>query len=209
MIPRTVLVVDDEAEIVESLRRTLRGEAYRFVGTTSALEARELVDRGGIDLIVADIDMPELNGLELVAHVRETRPEVVRVLLTGDASLESAVDAINRSEVHRYFTKPWRNDALRQSIRDALARLDELRRRAEVDAALETRARLLSALEEQYPGIGGGLPKGGIHELDLLRLRTVLDRVAMPALVTLLANAPSAPIWDEHTTTNLKGGGEP
>lgn len=197
---KTVLAVDDEAEIIESLRRALRGEPYRFLGTTSAIEARELVDRGVVDLLIADIDMPELDGLELVAHVRATRPEVVRVLLTGDASLESAMDAINRSEVHRYFTKPWRNEVLRQSIREALARVEELRRRADADAALQMRARLLQALEKQFPGIGGGLPVDGVHEIDVLALRNVLDRVGVPVLSTLLASVPTGPIWDEQTT---------
>ena len=146
----TVLAVDDEGEIIESLRRALRGEAYRFIGTTSPEEARAFIDRGQVDLLIADIDMPGINGLELTAHARQTRPEVIRILLTGDASLESAMDAINRGEVHRYFTKPWRNETLRQSIREALARRDEMRSRADAEVAVRSRERLLAGLEREF-----------------------------------------------------------
>jgi DNA-binding NtrC family response regulator len=202
MTDRVVLAVDDEAEIIESLRRALRGEAYRFVGTTSPREARDIVDRGEVDLIIADIDMPGINGLELVAHARRTQPQVVRILLTGDASLASAIDAINRGEVHRYFTKPWRNEPLRQNIREALARVDELRRRADADATVRTRQLLVAELERQYPGISVVHSSNGVHEIDVAHLRSVLVTVAMPALDRLLSrSAPPAPMWEERATT--------
>ena len=180
-----VLAVDDEQEIIESLRRTLRGEAYRFIGTTSPHEARDIVDRGEADLLIADIDMPGMNGLELTAHVRQTRPQVVRILLTGDASLESAIDAINRGEVHRYYVKPWRNEALRQSIREALDRRIELQRQADAELVLRARERLLSALEREYPGISVVDDAQEIHELDVPRLRLLLADLSLPGLEVL------------------------
>jgi DNA-binding NtrC family response regulator len=182
---RTVLAVDDEEEIIESLRRALRGEAYRFVGTTEPREARGIVDRGEADLIIADIDMPGINGLELIAHVRRTKPGVVRILLTGDASLESAMDAINRGEVHRYFTKPWSNEPLRQNIRDALARLDELQRTADADAVLRARERLIAALEREHPGISVVLGGDAVYEIDLEPLKKLLATADLPALAAL------------------------
>ncbi|HEY3819985.1 MAG TPA: response regulator [Polyangiaceae bacterium] len=198
----TVLAVDDEAEIIESLRRTLRGEAYRFVGTTSPHEARDLVDGGDVDLLIADIDMPEMNGIELTAHVRRTRPEVVRILLTGDASLESAVEAINRGEVHRYFTKPWRNEMLRQSIREALARRVEIQRRADAELVVEKRERLLAGLEREHPGISVVRSPDGIHEIDIPQLRLLLTKLAIPAFDALQTrSAASGSIWDEASTT--------
>jgi len=202
----TVLAVDDEAEIIESLRRALRGEAYRFLGTTSPQEARDILDRGEADLVIIDIDMPVINGLELAAHVQRTRPETIRILLTGDASLESAVDAINRGEVHRYFTKPWRNEALRQSIREALARRAELRRQADADAVLRTSARLLEGLEREHPGISVARAVDGVHELDVMHLRLLLATLDFPALDTLLARRTSPPpAWEEESTTEDGG----
>jgi DNA-binding NtrC family response regulator len=210
MTERTVVAVDDEPEIVESLGRALRGEGYRFIGTTSPEEARDVVDRGEADLLIADIDMPGINGLELVAHVRRTRPAVVRILLTGDASLESAMDAINRGEVHRYFTKPWANEALRRSIREALARADELQRRADAEVSVEERERLLRALDRAHPGIREVRLVDGIHELDFARLRGILARLEVPGLERLVTgSSPPAAPWDVETTDGRKedGGG--
>jgi two-component system probable response regulator PhcQ len=171
--PHTVLVVDDEREIVESVRRTLRNEPYTVLGTTSPREALATIDAGGVDLLVADIDMPDLNGLQLVAKVRASRPEVVRILLTGDASLESALEAINRGEVYRYLTKPWKSEALRETVREGLARLDELRRVAAADRATRARDALLAALETEHPGIRSVSLVDGVHVLDVVRLRAL------------------------------------
>ncbi|MBI4957045.1 MAG: response regulator [Myxococcales bacterium] len=170
----TVLCVDDEPEIVETLRRTLRNEGYRFVGTTSPHEALALVEAGGVDLLVADIDMPGMTGLELVARVRRSRPHVVRMLLTGDASLQSALHAINEGEVHRYLTKPWQKQHLRDTIQEALARLDELRQQAAANQQAHRRDVLLAELERAHPGIRHVALADGVYELDVDRLATVL-----------------------------------
>ncbi len=78
-----VLVVDDEPEVVETLKRNLRHEPFEVVGTTSPIEALHVIDRGGVDLVIADIDMPEMNGLSLVARVQRSHPDVIRILLTA------------------------------------------------------------------------------------------------------------------------------
>ena len=93
-----------------------------MIGTTSPKEALAAIDRGGVDLVIADIDMPEMNGLSLVARVQRSHPHVIRILLTGDASLDSAMTAINESEVHKYLTKPWNTAELREIVRAALLR---------------------------------------------------------------------------------------
>lgn len=203
----TVLAVDDEEEVIESLRRTVRGEAYRFIGTTSPHEARDQVDRGEVDLLIADIDMPGMTGLELTAHVRQSRPEVVRILLTGDASLESALEAINRGEVHRYFTKPWRNESLRQSIRAALERKSELRRQADAEMVLRARERLLAGLERQYPGITAVGAVNGVYELDVARLRQLLSDLGIPELEGLLPQAPAGAEFSGERSTAHEGKG--
>jgi two-component system probable response regulator PhcQ len=160
------------------------------------------VDRGEVDLLIADIDMPGMNGLELTAHTRRSRPEVVRILLTGDASLESAIDAINRGEVHRYFTKPWRNEMLRQSIREALARRAELQRQAEAETVVNMRERLLAGLEREHPGISFVRSLDGVHEIDIPQLRHLLTRLGLSAFDALQSKAAGAPLWDESTTTS-------
>jgi DNA-binding NarL/FixJ family response regulator len=114
----SVLMVDDEVEILESLRRVLGPDAYALLTTTSATGALAILDRHDVDILVSDLRMPEMDGLELVTQARSRHPEVVRVLLTGHATLDSAIRAINEGAVERYLTKPWDNDELRAELRD-------------------------------------------------------------------------------------------
>ncbi len=152
-LTQTVLLVDDEPPIVAALRRTLRGRGYRIIGVTSPAEALELLERESVDLVISDIDMPGISGLDLVARVRREHPHAVRILLTGRGTLDSAVRAINDGEVHRFLTKPWDDEELRETVSSALARLDELRRAAAADQNAARRRALIADLEREQPGI--------------------------------------------------------
>jgi DNA-binding NtrC family response regulator len=179
----TILIVDDEPEVLESLQRVLRNEPYRVLTTTSPLQALAII--GGptpIDLLVSDIDMPQMSGLQLVARVRQDHPDVVRVLLTGDARLESAVVAINQGEVHRYLTKPWDTAQLRETLRQALQRLDELRRAAAADRSAVARERLLLELEDEHPGIRSVIKDHDVYIVDVEHLQPLLDTLTVPLL---------------------------
>jgi CheY-like chemotaxis protein len=165
-----LLLVDDEPEILASLRRSLRGEGYELVTTTSPREALEVLAKGGIDLLLSDIDMPEMDGLELIARARRLQPHVARLLLTGDASLRSAVAAINEGEVHRYLLKPWDRKELCATIAQALARLDELRSVAIADRRAMVREKLRLELEHEHPGITSVTLENGAYVLDSPRV---------------------------------------
>jgi DNA-binding NtrC family response regulator len=170
----TLLLVDDEPEILESLRRALRNEGYRILVANDAERALAHLEREPIDVLVADIDMPGMTGLELVTHARRAWPGTVRMLLTGDASLDSALHAINEGEVHRYLTKPWSNAELRATLRQALARLDELRRAAAADRATVSRDALLAELERAHAGIRTVPLDEGAYLVDAERVVALL-----------------------------------
>ena len=188
----TILLVDDEQEILDGLRRSLRREPYRLLATTSPRAAVELLATEDIDLLLSDIDMPEMTGLELVAHARAAHPDVIRVLLTGDASTESAIRAINDGEVHRYLTKPWDAAELRATLAGALARLDELRRVAAVDRTHELRERLLADLERAHPGIRAATVVDGAYVLSGARLAAIAASLDDPTLRAYFA--PTSPL---------------
>jgi FixJ family two-component response regulator len=118
----TLLLVDDEPEILEALRRTLRAEGYHLLTANGPQEARKHLAATPVDLILSDVRMPDSSGLVLMAEVKRSYPRAARVLLTGVASFEAAVNAINEGAVHRFVTKPWEDQALRDSLKDALAR---------------------------------------------------------------------------------------
>jgi DNA-binding NtrC family response regulator len=104
-------------------------------------------------VLISDLDMPGMSGLVLLAQVRQEHPAVVRILLTGAATLNSALEAINKGEVFRYLTKPWRAEELRAAIGDAAARAKEERLIAQVASADQRRAGLIAAIEEAFPGL--------------------------------------------------------
>ena len=196
----TVLVVDDEAEVVETLKRNLRGEPFTVVGTTSPAEAIALIEAGGIDLLVADIDMPEMDGLSLVARIQRTHPHVIRILLTGDASLESAMTAINEGEVHRYLTKPWSTTELREILRSALDRVTELRRAGQVSHDVAKREAFLLELEKEHPGIRRVVREDGAYVIDAGRMRQVIRMLTDDKLRELFdAEATRGPRRSEPT----------
>jgi response regulator RpfG family c-di-GMP phosphodiesterase len=114
-----VLFVDDDERIVNALRALFRQE-YQVFTATSGEAALEIVNRGGLQVVVSDQRMPGLTGVELLRKVREIQPNAVRMLLTGYADLQALVGSINEGEIFRYVKKPWDNDELRKDMADAV-----------------------------------------------------------------------------------------
>jgi len=120
--PATLLFVDDEASIVSSLRRLFRPHGYRILTAGSGAEGLAIIEKERIDLVVSDMRMPEMDGAQFLEQVRNRWPEVVRILLTGYADIASTVNAINRGEIYRYIAKPWDDNDIVLTVRDALER---------------------------------------------------------------------------------------
>ncbi len=118
----TVLVVDDEPNILSALRRTLRAQGYSVHTAPGGREALALLQQASVDLIISDMRMPEMNGAEFLRRSRERVPGAVRILLTGYADIGSTIDAVNNGEIFRYISKPWQDDVLLATLRDGLAR---------------------------------------------------------------------------------------
>src|SRR4029077_15081864 len=85
----------------------------------SAAAAKRLFATRPIDIILSDQKMPRMSGVSLLEWVRENHPQTMRLLMTGFAELEEAVEAINRSQVFRYIFKPWRAEELLETLRSA------------------------------------------------------------------------------------------
>ncbi len=171
---RTILVVDDEPGILEALRRTLKVDGYRVLTASGGKEALAILEHEPVHILISDIEMPEMKGLELLARVREQWPEVVRIVLTGRGSFDSAIDAINEGEVHRFLTKPWSNDVLLQTLRATVVRLPELRAPAQLDPKERAQETLRRELEGQYPGILEVPEHASAYVVDDERLSKVL-----------------------------------
>lgn len=194
----TVLLVDDEPRVLAALRRTLRDATWRVLTAGDAREALSLLAAGGVDILLSDIDMPGMSGVELVGEVRRRHPEVIRLLLTGDASLDSALDAINHGEVFRYLVKPWKAAELRQTLAEAVARLGELRAAAAASVRISARERMLSELEREHPGIQMVSHEDGVYWLDAVQVDAAAARLATQSLAMFVAPPERGALDDEQ-----------
>jgi putative nucleotidyltransferase with HDIG domain len=120
----TVLFVDDEVNILKALQRLLRSEEMTVLTAPRAQEALELLDRTQAQVVVTDQRMPEMSGVDLLSQVRERHPDMVRMMLTGYTEMNVAVDAINRGEIYRLITKPWNDEELKATLRQAFDHFD-------------------------------------------------------------------------------------
>jgi len=148
-----VLLVDDELNVTEGLKRSLRNEPYEVLTTNSPQEALKHLAESAIDVIISDENMPGMSGSNLITVVRKRYPDVIRMILTGHANLEAIIRAINQGEVYRFFTKPCNAVDLAITIRQALQQKDLM---IEIRRLLKASRRQLSTLEElekQHPGI--------------------------------------------------------
>lgn len=116
---RVLLLVDDEPNILSSLRRVLRPTGFRVLTSTSAKEGFDLLATNPVGVVVCDQRMPDMTGTEFLRRVKELYPGTVRIILSGYTELHSVIDAVNRGAVYRFLTKPWDEEALLESLRNA------------------------------------------------------------------------------------------
>jgi two-component system response regulator HydG len=119
--PAMILVADDDPGLRESLERTLNRDGYRVVAATDGAAALERLQSGGIDLVLTDLKMPGLNGIELLHAARAIAPDVDVVLLTAFGTIEEAVKAM-KDGAYDFLTKPVQRAQLLRVIRSALER---------------------------------------------------------------------------------------
>ncbi|MBA3936535.1 MAG: response regulator [Planctomycetes bacterium] len=149
----TVLFVDDDALLIDGLRRTVHREPYRALWATSGEEALEVIARESVDLLVADQLMPGIGGVDLLAEVRASQPQVIAILLTGQATAGSVVRALNDGNVFRLLLKPCSREELASSVRLALAYKALQDQQRLVVPLLRRLNTVLERANERYPGI--------------------------------------------------------
>ncbi len=118
--PYRLLLVDDEPGILAALRRVFQRENYELHFARNGVEALKILANQPVHLIISDFMMPQMNGSELLAQVRERWPETIRIMLTGHANTEAVMGSIKGGAVYRFILKPWNDDDLRLTIALAL-----------------------------------------------------------------------------------------
>jgi diguanylate cyclase (GGDEF)-like protein len=174
-------VVDDEPYILNTLS-SLLGNEFEVVTADSGEAAQEAFARRRIDLILTDQRMPRMSGVQLLEWVRQNYPRTVRLLMTGFAELDEAVEAINRGQVFRYLFKPWHTDELLQVLHQA-ARTFLLERNNE--RLVEELRQLNQVLEERVQQRTRELEEAN-HEL--MQKNKMLEKLALTDPLTGLPN---------------------
>lgn len=116
---RTLLLVDDDENILSALKRVLRNEKCTILSANSGQAALELLSLYQIDVIISDQQMPEMTGVEFFNIVRQRYPETIRIVLSGYADLQSIIEGINEGSIYQFMMKPWNDTSLRCYIEDA------------------------------------------------------------------------------------------
>lgn len=151
---RTVLFVDDEINILSSLKRGLHKEEYNQIFASSAKDALEQLKKNEVEVLVTDMRMPDMNGLELMKIVEEKYPDIVKIVLSGYTQLPQILATINQVNIFRFITKPWdlENDFKRiinDSINHYNMKTDNIRLRISIEKKNELYQKLLKINDEK------------------------------------------------------------
>ena len=105
MEKRTVLFIDDEEELLRIIEKVLQDEPYQMLFATRGKEAFEVLQQNEVHVIVVDMRMPEMSGLDFLKVIKEKYPPIVRMVLSGHAQVTSLLTAINEREIFKYRTR--------------------------------------------------------------------------------------------------------
>jgi DNA-binding NtrC family response regulator len=117
---KKVLYVDDEPANLIALKRLFRDEPFDLITETSPMKALSRIETLKPAVVISDQCMPEMQGTEFLKQVEYRHPDCVRIILTGQADLDAAMEAINEGHVFRFIQKPWDNDDLKTQVGAAL-----------------------------------------------------------------------------------------
>lgn len=146
-----ILLVDDDERLVEGLRRILHGSTFDIHCASDAQSAMDLLHRHPIDVVVSDDSMPGISGLEFLAQIRHLFPATVRIMLTGNATIERTALAVNDGGVFRFLQKPCPGHVLCDAIRQALEHKRLMDRGREALSLIRRHIAILRRLSETHP----------------------------------------------------------
>ncbi|WP_431242058.1 response regulator [Flavobacterium sp. P21] len=118
-LKENILIVDDNYEMLTLFQRTIKALNYQTYKASSVNEAIEVLKNNSINLLITDLNMPEINGIELIKYTEEHFPEISKLVVTGMPSIDNAVDAI-KSGALEYLIKPFTSEELSKAIKNSL-----------------------------------------------------------------------------------------
>lgn len=178
MARNVVLFVDDEVNILSSIRRAVIDEEYDALFACSGQEALELMSKNEVSVLVTDMRMPGMDGLALLKKVKELYPDVIKLVLSGYTQITQVLATVNEGDIHKFITKPWKMDEdLLMAVRKSLDYYNLKKERAALELALEQRnlayQKVLKSMEDKMEAFRKDIDV--IRRLDKMVFAQVLE----------------------------------
>ncbi|SDX69092.1 sigma-54-dependent transcriptional regulator [Flavobacterium degerlachei] len=155
-----ILIVDDNYDMLELLQRNLKILNFHTYKASSVTEAIDILKYSSIDLLITDIQMPGINGIELIKYVQEHFPTIPKLVITGFPSVDNAIDAV-KSGASDYLAKPFTNEELKKSVINLISTTDNSK------LTIQNNGDLSNENSLEYAGIVGK-SKEIVHLVDLI-----------------------------------------
>ena len=145
----SILIIDDEPRSIETLERIL-DEHFDVYTANNADEALVVLKQEWIQIVVCDQRMPDVTGVELCSQIRESWPEIIRMIISGYTDSEDIINAINEGGIYQYISKPWHPDDVILKLKNAVELFDlhRINERLSIELNLQPKT-LKEAIEVQ------------------------------------------------------------
>jgi len=191
----TVLVLDDEAILLKVVETTFRKQPYDVITAETPEEAFSILEEKDIAVVISDYKMPKMQGVEFLEQVKESHPDIIRILMTAYADLGVSVEAINRVGVFRFILKPWEQIEFQNTIESALQYYTVHREKEQAERQLESYLRMTQNPPENF---GDQDPVSGepivIQASNTSAQKHTVEENSDSSLANLLVEAISQPL---------------
>ena len=152
--PASILIIDDEKDILDTLMHTLSGLGYKLKGLSNPKTALKNIKKDHFDLVITDIMMPNITGLDIIRKIKESKRDTQVIVVTGFASLETAIKSIQYG-VYDYIQKPFNIDEIKITVKNALDTQNLQRRNKILIQKIENMLTNIDLLHDSYPPFSG------------------------------------------------------
>jgi len=146
----TILIVDDEKNYLVVLEALLSSEGYEIITANHAKDALHLIEEADLDLVITDMKMPAMSGMELLVESKRMKPDVPVIMMTAFGTIEMAVEAMKK-QAYDYITKPFKNEELKLTIKKALENYRLIKENRRLNEALSERYRYGNIIGRSKP----------------------------------------------------------
>lgn len=141
------MILDDEESIIQALGRMLRNKGYKVIGCMLPAEALDRLKEDGVDLLISDLRMPHMTGIEFLAKARQSCPSAATILLVDPADRELALAANNQGTVDWYVEKPWDEEIMEITVASAINYQKVLKENKRLQNLISKQDKFISSLE--------------------------------------------------------------